>query len=327
MADNNVNTAKITRNAKDAAEKALEAKNDVFADIMNVLLFNGEQEVTENALEQAPPRSIYEADGDLREQERDVTKYWKKINVRIALLGVENQTKQDADMPLRVIGYDGAAYRNQIKYVKGKDGKRRLSNDSRYPVVTVVLYFGTERWNKPLTLHGALEEIPEGLKPYVNDYRVHLFEVAWLTDEQVAMFRSDFRVVADYFVQKRKNKDYVPGKQQIIHVQEVMHLMTALTKDNRFEEAYNASVREGSEKRYMSEIMLDRIENRGLEKKLITQVRKKMQKNQSIREISEALEEQEENIRRIYDTITRLGLDASDENVYDELHSQDAVNS
>ena len=52
--------------------------------------------------------------------------------------------------------------------------------------------------------------------PYVNDYHMNLFEIAWLTDEQVEMFRSDFKIVADYYVQMRKNKDYVPSKQIIV---------------------------------------------------------------------------------------------------------------
>ena len=39
---------------KDIAEKTLEAYNDVFADIINVLLFNGEQQVKEDELEEVP---------------------------------------------------------------------------------------------------------------------------------------------------------------------------------------------------------------------------------------------------------------------------------
>lgn len=46
-------------------------------------------------------------------------------------------------MPLRIMGYDGAAYRNELN---AKDVKM-------YPVVTVVLYFGWEqRWKKPRCL-------------------------------------------------------------------------------------------------------------------------------------------------------------------------------
>ncbi len=104
--------------AKDIMEKTLEGYNDVFADIMNVLLFQGERIVQVEDLSDALPRSYYKVSGEVREQERDVAKYWRKHQIRIATLGIENQTEEDADMPLRVLGYDGAAYRDQIK--KGK---------------------------------------------------------------------------------------------------------------------------------------------------------------------------------------------------------------
>lgn len=48
---------------KDIAEKILEAYNDVFSDIVNVLLFNGDQILKENELEDQAPKSAYKADG------------------------------------------------------------------------------------------------------------------------------------------------------------------------------------------------------------------------------------------------------------------------
>lgn len=67
-------------------------------------------------------RSQYKADeGKLHEEERDNAKYWSKGKVKIALLGLENQTKPDQDMPFRVIGYDGAAYRSQLIDEKSKE--------------------------------------------------------------------------------------------------------------------------------------------------------------------------------------------------------------
>ena len=38
----------------------------------------------------------------------------QKDNVKIVLLGLENQTAIDADMPLRCLTYDGASYRSQL---------------------------------------------------------------------------------------------------------------------------------------------------------------------------------------------------------------------
>ena len=54
---------------------------------------------------------MFKADGKIHEQERDVSKCWKNGEIRISILGIENQTTQDSDMPLRVISYDGASYK------------------------------------------------------------------------------------------------------------------------------------------------------------------------------------------------------------------------
>lgn len=123
---------------KDIAEKTLEAYNDVFADIVNVLLFNGKHLVWENDLEEESPYSSYKTDGKLYAQERDVAKYWRQGLVRIAFYGLENQTSIDTDMPLRLYGYDGAAYRAQLLTDK-EEIKKHGKKAPRYPVITLVL--------------------------------------------------------------------------------------------------------------------------------------------------------------------------------------------
>lgn len=64
---------------KDIAEKNLEALNDVFADIVNVLLFKGKRIIQEDELEADATRSMFKADGKIHEQERDVSKFCKKM--------------------------------------------------------------------------------------------------------------------------------------------------------------------------------------------------------------------------------------------------------
>ena len=120
---------KQNRKRHDTTSRALEAHNDVFADIVNVLLFNGKPVIKEDELEDGTVHSSIMADNAARSQERDVVKYWKKGAVRICFLGLENQTKIDEDMPLRVISYDGAAYKSQLL-----DRKKA----ERYPVVTLI---------------------------------------------------------------------------------------------------------------------------------------------------------------------------------------------
>ena len=95
---------------KDITEKALENYDDVFADIVNALVFDGDKIVKGTELEQVLPKEAYNnSEGEIHEQERDVVKAWRYGTIRIALLGMENQTDVDYDMPLRTISYDGAS--------------------------------------------------------------------------------------------------------------------------------------------------------------------------------------------------------------------------
>lgn len=212
---------------KDISEKILVDYNDVFADIMNVCVYNGEEVVKPDDLENALVHAQYKAeDGMLHEEERDVAKYWKKENVAITMYGIENQIKIDKNMPFRMIGYDGASYRGQLL------DKRK----SVVPVASFVLYFGTEeRWNRYRTIKECIE-VPKNLDYYVNDYKIHVIEVAWLTDEQLAMFKSDFGIVANFFVQKRKNKDYIPDDvREIEHIDAVLKLLAVMSGDQKYE--------------------------------------------------------------------------------------------
>ena len=132
---------------KDTAIGDLESLNDVFADIMNVLIFDGDVVVLENDLEQGREKSSYESGGKVRvrPQFRDVHKRWMKNLIAMSYVGLENETDAEDDMAFRVIGYDGAS---------------------------------------------------------------NLFEIAFLDDDVVKKFKSDFRIVAEYLVQMRKDNDY-----------------------------------------------------------------------------------------------------------------------
>ncbi|MGN0170451.1 MAG: Rpn family recombination-promoting nuclease/putative transposase [Lachnospiraceae bacterium] len=244
---------------KDATEKLLEDYEDVFADIVNGVIFQGEQRVRPDSLRESSVRSQYKAGGKVREQERDVAKYWTDSKVDIALYGLENQTTVDQTMPLRIMGYDGAGYRKQILKSEDEKTEQKTAGDVAepgiveagkkefpvkrteqkfVPVITLVLYFGTEhKWRKPQCLKDVIE-IPEGLDHYVNDYTIHVVNVAWLTDEEIDCFQSDFKLVARFFVEKRKkNHEWMRNnRQEIKHVDEIIKLFSAMTGDSLYEE-------------------------------------------------------------------------------------------
>lgn len=253
--------------AKDIAEKTLEMYNDVFADIVNMKFFDGKQVVQPDSLEDAVATSQYKDDeGELHEQERDVAKYWKDGCIRIAFWGIENQTKVDEDMPIRCIGYDGAAYRNQMNadewIADDETGKKHRKRNKRYPVVTLVLYFGNSKWNKPTNLYGMMD-IPKALKPFVNDYKINLLEVAHLEEADLEKFHSDFRVVAEYYIKGRKDKNYKPDRRVIQHVDEVLKLMTVITGDARYVNYLSEVPKDERREVTMCEVM-ENAEQRGI---------------------------------------------------------------
>ena len=216
---------------KDITEKVLEDYNDVFADIINGLIFNGEQRILPESLENTQVHSQYKAeDGKVHELERDVAKYWKDKKVELAICGIENQSSVEKNMPFRIVGYDGASYRSQLL----EERKEIL------PVMTIVLYFGTNRhWYGKKNIKGLMK-IPEELNDYINDYEMKVFEIAWLTEAEIDRFHSDFKIVANFFVQKRKNKNYIPDDPtEIRHLDEVLKLLQVMTGDERYQMIFN----------------------------------------------------------------------------------------
>ena len=240
---------------KDITQKMLERHNDVFSDIVNVLLFGGKKVVAEETLFDSVTDSVLKIDKRVRIQDRDVAKYWKDSQINIALFGLENQTTPNKLMPLRVISYDGTEY--------GKQSRTENIDKKKYPVISLVLYLGFEhKWLYPKNLLGIID-VDEKLKPYVNDYKINLFEIAYLDREIIDSFKSDFWILADYLYQMRVNRNYVADKKSIAHIEELLMLMSAMTGDKRFEEIiYEANTKEVVN---MCEV-LDIVEARGIEK-------------------------------------------------------------
>lgn len=233
---------------KDIAEKHFEEINKVFADIVNGTLFAGRQAVHENELIDIPCRSQYKADdGELHEQERDIVKRWSKENVIFSIIGIENQMVIDKDMVLRVIGYDGASYRSQLI---------KKDYSIRYPVITIVLYYGKEPWNAPINLKDRLS-IPKELSKYVSDYHINVFDISHTSTEQINyLFNSDFKILAKH-MNGTKNPNEL--KDIIEYPDQLLKLLSVLTGDNRFK-SLQGKLKEGDST--MDEL-LDMYENKG----------------------------------------------------------------
>ena len=186
--------AKKTQNLKpDTVLKNYWRDNEQFADFFNAVLFGGEQVISPDELEDVDTEessvlnhkdyveSIQAVRDNIKICKRSLT-----YGVELVMLGIENQEHVHYAMPMRVMTYDCGAYKKQYdsnaKKYQTSDGldkneylSRMKKTDKFIPVITVVVYYGDEPWDGATTLHEMLD-IPEKMKPFVNDYKILLVE-------------------------------------------------------------------------------------------------------------------------------------------------------
>lgn len=71
-------------------------------------------------------------------------------------------------------------------------------DDRLYPVITVVIYYGADQWDGPLSLKEMYVDCDERLLKYAADYHVNLIAPGQLTDEEIDEFQTNFREVMKY---------------------------------------------------------------------------------------------------------------------------------
>lgn len=287
---------------KDISGKRLEEWNDVFADIFNNLVFGGKKVLEEASLISLPTESFTRnMDGTLRQGNRDVRKADQENGSYRLICGSENQQGIDNTMPQRIMGYEYASYEEQIRKLmdenrQNKDPayiKRIHDGQKLAPVVTAVLYWGEEEWEKPRTLHDMLRFSPgqeKTIRPYVADYPMNLIHVAKLPEEVRARLTSDFRLIAEYaanrnnpekILQMMNNKDL-----KIRHPEEFLDALSEVAGDKRYQDAKKIIGETGEKEEAKMDKVLDII----LEKRVGEYEERAREKGEKIgREIGEKI--------------------------------------
>ena len=210
---------------KDHTQKMLIGCRDVFAELINVLVYSGEKVVNEADLLAGPTESLYiEADNQTHQQLRDCSMYELHNGEIHALYNLENQSTIDAYMPLRCAGYDGAAYRSQCN--------DRKNTYKTYPVFTFVLNWSRKPWNKATSILEALHFKPNpAAYPYFNNNKMPVFNMCFLSKDVREKFQGDLRIILDYLCDR---ESLLKRNQTMKHPEEVIRMLHALTGDDQY---------------------------------------------------------------------------------------------
>lgn len=237
---------------KDLSEKNLEYYPDVFADLINALLYNGKPVLAAANLQPAPTETLYPGkSGDLRNQFQDISKYEMKDSTIKIQYTIENETRATRKMILRKAGYEGALYRNQFE------------QRTTFPVISVVLYWGKNRWTYPRSIHRFFSEgcLPIEVYTYIDNVRLHVFEMAHLPHKFRKLLQSDIKIIVDYLAE---GANYKPTNQKIQHLEALILLFKAVTGDCRYEEILPILLRQEKEEGEITMCeLLDKYENKG----------------------------------------------------------------
>ncbi|MCM1082166.1 MAG: Rpn family recombination-promoting nuclease/putative transposase [Clostridium sp.] len=160
-----------------------------FADLVNGVVHDGQQIVKPCELEETDKEFLYTAGHKGKKIIADNAKLWKKYNVVFALYAIENLSYVDYATVIRCMMTEAMAYHKQwkeykLKHERDKDLEKdeflsKISrSDAFYPVVPIVVYYGTDKeWDAYNSLHELLgTRLPPSLKKYVNNYKVNLFD-------------------------------------------------------------------------------------------------------------------------------------------------------
>ena len=141
-----------------------------------------------------------------------------------------------------------------------------------------------------------------------------------MTEEQIKMFQSDFGIIEDYFVKRRKGYKTIENYKPIKHVDEMLKFMEIFAEDERFLKLNLEKKKKGA---ITMCTILDAAEERGVNRgetlKLIMLVQKKVRKGESITKIADDLVEDEIVISPIYKMVKEYPED-TERDIYQKLN-------
>ena len=198
----------------------------IFADMFNKFLYHGKQVIRPESLIEMDSTEIVVPYGEGKagvpaQKYRDVLKLMKTDgNIAYCILGCEDQGAIHYAMPVKNMLYDSMQLARQVtKAAKSHRQEKEhkpssdeflsgfYKTDRLIPVVTLVIYWGPDRWDGPLTLKEMYAAADDAVMQYVPDYKINLIAPEQMTDDEIKEFKTSLKEVMLYIkYSKDKNK-------------------------------------------------------------------------------------------------------------------------
>lgn len=116
----------------------------------------------------------------------------------------------------------GKFRQNQVAVTKDEFLSGMQKGDKLIPEVTLVLYLGEKPWDGAKSLHEMLdfEEVPEEMREYIEDYRLHILDVKHTSDEELRKFPRDIRFML-LFIKYTEDKKALMRLKELAGCEEV----------------------------------------------------------------------------------------------------------
>lgn len=220
---------------KDISLKSYLQDTARYADLWNGGVFQGRQVVKAKELQEVTPVRSGAGRSALVEKTGDLVMKQNYDGQRFVILSLENQDEIDYGIPVRVMLQEALEYERQLRDIRRRNEKayeeyrkrcgetpakvykdageylyKIKKEDRLFPVATLIVYWGEEKWQGPRNLSEMIDFGEKGagvgseLKKLVPEYPLHFLDLS--TFGHLEYFRTELRPLLELFA-KRNSRE------------------------------------------------------------------------------------------------------------------------
>jgi len=131
------------------------------------------------------------------------------------------------------------SYRTSEEFLSGLNYSDRF-----HPIITIVFYYGEQRWNGPMSLSDMMVDMPDEVKEMFNDYRINLVQIGntadydFNNDEVKALFditnsiyNKDFNAISKKYSEKSLSVELIDMISEMTGTKELAKMVNKEKED------------------------------------------------------------------------------------------------